>query len=335
MTQQLERSTNHAYWWTPIKYYHFGSEWAWEQWQWRCIPHSLKLRHYWGLTIRFVSIIYRTLIYQRGSLTTLQRWRLQPQPTRLLDLVSILGEGKLRIQTSCSQQKKNDLMSNPEFSKGWGKFILIILFIELKRLFLFMIFPPQNFRCLLSINPFYLPLSCHCQQPIEKIHTKKFPLVICYVNLWFFMLILFCVLCLLSCSFWSFILCLLLCLVFIKSYLMMFTSILGMPLGWNERILYATSFRHLICQCISLFLIISWVWHRCDLEKYEDTKSIDLVKKCIKMVKIYRMVKKYIKSFKEWLKSLQNWLLVTSDFTTFPIIFFIKFLTSTNLPPMK
>ena len=46
------------------------------------IPHSLKLQHYWNLTIKLFSVISRTLV--RGGLTPLQRCSrciLQPQPT--------------------------------------------------------------------------------------------------------------------------------------------------------------------------------------------------------------------------------------------------------------
>ena len=46
----------------PIRCYHSGSEWAWEQWQWRGIPHFPKLQIYWGICIRWFSVICRTLV---------------------------------------------------------------------------------------------------------------------------------------------------------------------------------------------------------------------------------------------------------------------------------
>ena len=58
----------------PIRCYHTGTEWTWEQWQWRGTLYSPKLQHHWSLTIRSFSVISRTL--QRCS-----RWILQPQPT--------------------------------------------------------------------------------------------------------------------------------------------------------------------------------------------------------------------------------------------------------------
>ena len=42
--------------------YHSGSEWTWERWQWRSIPHSPKLQHYWSLTIRLFNVISRILV---------------------------------------------------------------------------------------------------------------------------------------------------------------------------------------------------------------------------------------------------------------------------------
>ena len=57
--------------------------WTWERWQWRSTPYSPKLQHYWYLTIKFFSVISRTLV-GGGILTPLQRcsrFILQPQPT--------------------------------------------------------------------------------------------------------------------------------------------------------------------------------------------------------------------------------------------------------------
>ena len=51
----------------PIRCYHSGPEWTWERWQWRGISHSLKLQHYWSLTMRLFSVISRKLA-GRGSL---------------------------------------------------------------------------------------------------------------------------------------------------------------------------------------------------------------------------------------------------------------------------
>ena len=69
----------------PIRCYHSGPEWTWEQWQWRVTPHSPKLQHYCNLTIRLFSFISRTLVGCRG-LTPLQkcsRYILQRQPSWL------------------------------------------------------------------------------------------------------------------------------------------------------------------------------------------------------------------------------------------------------------
>ena len=41
-----------THWLGPIRCYHSGLEWTWEQWQWRGTPHSPKLQHYCSLTIR-------------------------------------------------------------------------------------------------------------------------------------------------------------------------------------------------------------------------------------------------------------------------------------------
>ena len=53
-----------------MRCYHSGSEWTWEQWQWRGTWHSPNLQG-WHLTIRWFSVISRTLI--GGGLTPLQR----------------------------------------------------------------------------------------------------------------------------------------------------------------------------------------------------------------------------------------------------------------------
>ena len=47
----------------PIKCYGSRPQWIWERWQWRSIPHSLKLQHYWNLTIRLFSVISWTLVW--------------------------------------------------------------------------------------------------------------------------------------------------------------------------------------------------------------------------------------------------------------------------------
>ena len=48
--------------WTIDRFYHSGSEWTGQWWQWKSIPHSSKLQHYWNLTIRLFSVISRTLV---------------------------------------------------------------------------------------------------------------------------------------------------------------------------------------------------------------------------------------------------------------------------------
>ena len=48
--------------WDPIKCFHSGSEWTWEQWQWRGTLHSLKLQTYWSLTIRLFNVVSRILV---------------------------------------------------------------------------------------------------------------------------------------------------------------------------------------------------------------------------------------------------------------------------------
>ena len=45
----------------PIRCFHSGWEWTWEQWQWKDTTHSQK-RQDWSLTIRLVNVIIRTLI---------------------------------------------------------------------------------------------------------------------------------------------------------------------------------------------------------------------------------------------------------------------------------
>ena len=74
----------------PIRCYNSGPDWTWEQWQWRGAPHSLKLQHYWNLTIRLFSVIYTSLVWG-GGLTPLQRSSrciLHPQPTVQLNFVN-------------------------------------------------------------------------------------------------------------------------------------------------------------------------------------------------------------------------------------------------------
>ena len=46
----------------PIRCYHSGWEWTWEQWQWKGIPRSPKFLHHWNLTIRLFNFISRTLV---------------------------------------------------------------------------------------------------------------------------------------------------------------------------------------------------------------------------------------------------------------------------------
>ena len=45
-----------------VRCYHFGPEWTWKWWLWKGTPHSLKLQHYWNLTIRLFSVISWTLV---------------------------------------------------------------------------------------------------------------------------------------------------------------------------------------------------------------------------------------------------------------------------------
>ena len=47
---------------TSIRFYHSRPEWTWERWQWNGSPHSLKLQHYWNLTIWLFSVIYTTFV---------------------------------------------------------------------------------------------------------------------------------------------------------------------------------------------------------------------------------------------------------------------------------
>ena len=56
--------------WDPNRYYHSGSEWNWEWWQWRDTPYSTILQN-WSLTIRcsLVSISEHPFL---ESLTPLQ-----------------------------------------------------------------------------------------------------------------------------------------------------------------------------------------------------------------------------------------------------------------------
>ena len=46
----------------PVRCYNFGTEWTWQRWLSRGILHSPKFQHYWSLTIRLFSVIYRTLV---------------------------------------------------------------------------------------------------------------------------------------------------------------------------------------------------------------------------------------------------------------------------------
>ena len=45
----------------PFRCYHSWPKWTWEWWQWRVTPHPHKLQYYWSFTIRFFSVISRTL----------------------------------------------------------------------------------------------------------------------------------------------------------------------------------------------------------------------------------------------------------------------------------
>ena len=81
--------------------YHSGPEWTWEQWHWRCTPHSPKPQHYWNLSMRLFSVISSG----GGGLTPLQwcsRCILQPQLTRLYyrlvtDSSFLIADNRLRI----------------------------------------------------------------------------------------------------------------------------------------------------------------------------------------------------------------------------------------------
>ena len=66
-----------------IKSYHFGPMWTRERWQWSGGPHSLKLQHYWNLTIRLFRVISGHSL-RGGDLNPMKKssWCiLQPQPT--------------------------------------------------------------------------------------------------------------------------------------------------------------------------------------------------------------------------------------------------------------
>ena len=52
----------------PIRCYHSGPEWTWEQCQWRGTPHSPN--PHWNLAIRLFSVISRTLV---GEVLPLRR----------------------------------------------------------------------------------------------------------------------------------------------------------------------------------------------------------------------------------------------------------------------
>ena len=70
----------------PIRCYHSWPEYIWKWWQWGVTSHSPKLQHHRSLTIRFFSVISRTLV--GGGLTPLQRWSQciqQPHPTEPQD----------------------------------------------------------------------------------------------------------------------------------------------------------------------------------------------------------------------------------------------------------
>ena len=46
---------------TPFRCCHSVSVWTWERWQWRGTLHFPNLHHYWNLTMRLLSVIYKTL----------------------------------------------------------------------------------------------------------------------------------------------------------------------------------------------------------------------------------------------------------------------------------
>ena len=46
----------------PYQVLPLRTEWAWEQWQRRGVPHSPKLQHHWNLRIRLFSVISRSLV---------------------------------------------------------------------------------------------------------------------------------------------------------------------------------------------------------------------------------------------------------------------------------
>ena len=60
--------------------HHSRTVWSQEQWQWRGTQHSPKLQHYWNLTFRLFSVVYRILVV----------YILQSQPTGLT-LVVVVG----------------------------------------------------------------------------------------------------------------------------------------------------------------------------------------------------------------------------------------------------
>ena len=122
-----------TYRYDPIRCNHSGSEWTWEQWQWRSTQYSSKLQD-WRLTIISFSAMSRILI-EVAVLTPLQRCSqhiLQPQPPgqatqRLSD-----EHFKSIVIFSFSSLKQNDIL---KFKK-----IISIILINLILSFIFLFY---------------------------------------------------------------------------------------------------------------------------------------------------------------------------------------------------
>ena len=56
----------------PIRCYHSGPEWTWEQWQRRGTLHFSQLQHYWNLTITVFSILYSTFVRRSSPFAEMQ-----------------------------------------------------------------------------------------------------------------------------------------------------------------------------------------------------------------------------------------------------------------------
>ena len=114
----------------PIRCYHSGSEWTWEQRQWRDALHSPKLQHHWNFTIRLFSVIYQDthwgwgLTLCRGTVGVIYspsrlgnaNWKVKP--SEITENNVMCTKKQVRVKNSLVMSKKLVFNSDPPLKKA-------------------------------------------------------------------------------------------------------------------------------------------------------------------------------------------------------------------------